>query len=89
MIELTVLKYEISPGTNLIKMEQGAKLLAVQMQRHRSFLWAQVNPAAPLTVRQIVVCGTGRLSPDRPYIGTYQDNEYVWHAFDGGELPLK
>ncbi len=67
-----------------IRMPVGAKILTVQMQDGKSFLWAEVNPMAATELRQFQIAGTGRgLSKNpRAYIGTWQNRWEVWHLFE-------
>lgn len=88
---MTIWKYPLTAASGL-RMPQGARLLAVQVQAEDVCLWALVDPEAPMVTRTIRVFGTGhtvRLAPTDTYIGTFQlsGGALVFHVFDGGEAP--
>lgn len=69
-----------------LPLPTGATSLTVQMQRGEPCLWALVNPHAPTTIRQFVICGTGNSVPFDAgnYIGTFQmeGGALVFHLFE-------
>ena len=73
-------------------MPRGAELLTVQVQRGEAYVWARVDPSAPVVERDLHVAGTGHPLPLRadgaPFLGTFQLNGggLVFHVFDCGEL---
>lgn len=90
----TIHKYAINTLADTYKLPKGAQILCVQVQHGRPYMWALVDPAAPMVARGIVVYGTGFDVPRRNaavehYIGTVQLNDggLVWHIFDRGESP--
>lgn len=87
----TILKYPLSATwpsiTRLpVLMPAGARILSVQMQSGRPYLWALVDDDAieTPTERALAVYGTGQPIDDDPghYVGTFQDGVFVWHVFD-------
>lgn len=83
----TILKYPLPlvPGES-VGMPAGARILDVQMQGFRPYLWALVDEDAigTPTARAIAVYGTGAPIDGDPghYVGTFQDGVFVWHVFD-------
>ena len=83
----TIWKYHV-PFKDWFKlsMPDGAEILSVQMQGDLAFIWALVNPAAPLGHRYFRLAGTGdEIEEDKlSYVGTYQerDGSLVWHLFE-------
>lgn len=72
-----------------VKMPNGAKILTVQMQGDKPFLWALVDETLPkfqFEVHAIAIYGTGNPIPDQPgdYIATFQmmGGGLVFHAFE-------
>lgn len=74
-----------------VAMPKGAKLLTVQMQGDAIMLWAELDEAAPIVVRNLIRYGTGWDVAKDPgtYVGTVQGSGgFVWHLYDQGEQPL-
>lgn len=83
----TTHKYAIDPAFDTVEMPKGAKVLTVQTQDNKPFIWALVDAnAREFEERKFVPYGTGHLLPDEPgtYIGTFQLNggSLVFHLFD-------
>ena len=55
--ELVVFKFRVKQGSTY--MHEGAKLLTVHEQDGEVFVWALVDPAAPMKLRKLEVLGTG------------------------------
>lgn len=75
-----------------LTMPKGARILSVQMQNGQPHLWALVDPKAPLVMRNIRVYGTGwDVEETGTFIGTFmtEGGQYVFHVFDGPEIPLQ
>lgn len=81
-------KFAIGPGTQILRLPEGAKLLTIQMQHGNPQLWALVNtdPNLPPQDHTILVVGTGYpFSVEKSeYIATFQmeGGMLVWHAFE-------
>ena len=83
-------KYEVGFGQFArVDMPLGAKLLYVAGQPTRVgeaiFVWAEVDPTAALTRRQIGYFATGdRLPDDAEYVGTAitRGGASVWHVYE-------
>lgn len=72
-------------GNPSLQLPEGAKILTVQPQGpFMAFVWACVDPDAPLVSRVFATYGTGCAMPDDPgiYISTYQDGDFVWHVYE-------
>lgn len=88
---LTIHKYELEPGANVVLMPRDAQVLTVQVQRRVPCMWAKVDPTQPTEPRTFAIYGTGHDVPADPrlrYVGTFQQAEgaLVWHVF---ELPAE
>jgi hypothetical protein len=87
---ITVYKYPFPiEGAFELELPRGARILAVQMQRGTPNFWALVDPAAPTERRAFRLFGTGHPIEPRPgllmeghYLGTIQDEGFVWHVFE-------
>lgn len=91
----TIYKYPLAiEDEQQIEMPQGAKVLCVQMQNGTPYLWAEVNPEAPMTKNTFYVRGTGHqlgkvatASIGCTYIGTFQmaGGSLVFHVYRLGD----
>ena len=83
-----VYKYEIGYGLSATEMPIGAKLLcaAADPAAEKIFVWAEVDPGAPKTQREIGYFSTGDyLIPlDAEYVDSAAtpDLNYVWHVYE-------
>jgi hypothetical protein len=84
-----IFKYHIAPvQLQKIEMPVGAKILCVHAIGDNAFLWAEVNPEAPLQPRMIEVFATGQeileqMGSDREYLGTFFTPEnLVFHVYE-------
>ena len=81
-----IYKYEISWGRALIALPCGAQVRHFGMQEGVPFLWAEVDPTAPLETRFFILFGTGQDIPaGGVYHGTVHHGAYVWHLYEEGE----
>lgn len=68
---------------------RGARLLHVGIQNGAVWAWAEVDPAAPIVVRALVLVKTGfdDIPEGSDYVGTVMLHEgrIVLHVYDGGE----
>lgn len=73
-----------------IEMPGGTKILCVQTQRNKPYLWAEVTPDKITRTYKIITVGTGQILPESDYImnyvGTYQLNSgfLVFHVYWAG-----
>ena len=74
-----------------IEMPRGARVLpAPPNVRNRDTIefWSEVDPDAPMEVREFRVVGTGNPMPDDcgPFIGTVITHVgmFVWHVYEAG-----
>lgn len=63
-----------------------ASLLTVGVQDGNLCVWALVDPDKTLMPVDIYIYGTGNPVRNAPgkYVGTVQNEGYVWHVFEGG-----
>lgn len=83
---MVIWKYELAlKGEQTISLPQGAEILSVGVQAGGIFIWAMVQPDAPIENRTLEIAGTGTpIDPGvaRKFIGTVQQGSFVWHAFE-------
>jgi hypothetical protein len=81
---MAIYKYVLElTRTQRIRIPSPQKFLAVQMQGSKPCVWYEVAQH-PLTYDAIdfIIVGTGHNAPDNAqYLGTVQDNEFVWHVY--------
>jgi hypothetical protein len=63
------------------------EILSVQVQNGTPCIWVLVNPEEEPEPRHFEIFGTGNPFPvdvgsDRRFIGTFQENGFVWHLFE-------
>lgn len=77
-------KYQLRDVRTTVEMPYGAKVLCVQLQEGYPTIWALVDPLAPKECRTFEVVGTGHKvdAAATTYIGTWQDDPFVWHLFE-------
>ena len=74
-------------GRLTIDLPAGATVLSVQMQRGLPVLWALTDLDIDVhQTRSFAIFGTGQKIPEDikhlHFISTFQDDPYVWHAFE-------
>ena len=85
---MKVFKYRVDGASlQVIRLPKGAKILQVAWQRHQqdTFLWALVDPEAPLVSRTFYLMATGQEMGDAEgllHVGTFQMGVLVWHLFE-------
>ena len=78
-----IYKYELKEGS--VEMPIGAKILTIQTQNNRPYIWALVDIDVECEFRNFAIVGTGHDFPeadDFTYINTIQDGPFVWHIFE-------
>jgi hypothetical protein len=83
----TVWKYDVHPGRFDVEMPLGAEILEVQCQHDDPVMWVLVDGDPKTEVRTFVTAGTGHELPAMTrlqHIGTWQQNDLVWHLFEMG-----
>ena len=78
-----IYKYEFKEGS--VEMPIGAKILTIEDQDDRLYIWALVDTDAEYEFRYFTIVGTGQDFPeadDYTYINTIQDGPFVWHIFE-------
>lgn len=82
----TIYKYALAITDDAtVEMPRGAKVLAIEssLVPHALFLWAIVDPDAPLETRHFSVRGTGHpLGDVGKHLATIQAGPFVWHVFE-------
>lgn len=84
MTAMSIWKFPLKVGANVLTMPVGADLLHVHAQNDEPTLWALVDPDAPTEQRLVHVFGTGwhmGIKSENKYIGTAHCGEFVWHVF--------
>lgn len=85
-----IFKYPIHiADRQTVSMPAGAVPLTVQMQHGLPCLWAAVDTSQPEEQVPIGMCGTGHPMPEGKYIGTVQDEGFVWHYFDARDAEAR
>ncbi len=88
---ITIWKFGVPTADDFtIDMPRGARILSVQVQGERPFVWALVDDEAPHARRHFEMRGTGHPARDcaaLPFVGTFQlhGGALVFHLFDRGE----
>jgi hypothetical protein len=87
---MKIYKYEISPpnpnGDSFASIPEGGEILSAGVQGDNIFLWAAVDPSAPMSRRNIRVYGTGWEVDGAP--GTFINTVFmhggtlVFHVFE-------
>lgn len=88
---ITVFKYPLALGHNIVELPWGSTILTVQFQIDQPCMWALVDTENEKEQRLINVIGTGFDMCNAPigdYIATFQTagGALVWHAFDAGKV---
>ncbi len=70
-----------------IEMPQGARVLSVDTQDGKPYIWVLVNTSSPKGLRPFRLLGTGHPSDDvgtSRFVGTFQmrNGDLVYHLFD-------
>lgn len=75
-------RHGMQPGR--VEMPSDAIVRHVGARDGELFLWAEVDPAAPTSIRGFVVHGTGHpvLLEATDYLGTAFDGPFVWHVYE-------
>lgn len=70
--------------TQILHMPSGAEIMDFQMQGKVPTVWAIVGADMPIVTRYFFIRGTGHEVDCRSYdyIGTSQDEQFVWHLFE-------
>jgi hypothetical protein len=81
----TIWKFPLSLNTEQeIKLPREAVIISVQFQKGILFLWAKIDTESDTEERKVAIVVTGDdcdWCSRWNYIGTVQNNIYVWHIF--------
>lgn len=77
----TIYKFNMAPK---IQMPEGAEVLHVGVQDEKAMIWALVDPAKPLEIRNFHIYGTGhQIMEGTVHLGTaVLPSGLVWHLFE-------
>ena len=87
---MTIWKFPARPDMFVLEMPSGARILSIDAQNGKPFLWALVDPDAPKVQRRFLTAGTGHPLHDSvsgaAFVGTFQlhGGALVFHLFDFG-----
>ena len=77
-----IFKYVLTDDSCLFPIN--AKPLCVQLQNGRPTVWAEVDPEDPdKRNKRFFIIGTGHEIPflNLEYVGTFQQEPFVWHVY--------
>lgn len=81
----TIHKYRIKESEEFeLELPAEYKVLTIQMQFGIPHMWIMVNTVYPMQPVRFRIFGTGHdlgKIKDKEYIGTFQQDSYVWHLF--------
>jgi hypothetical protein len=80
----TIWKYKLDlTDVQEVIMPKGAKVLSVQIKDGVPCLWALGETESDKEPRRFAIVGTGNRCwcSDWEYVGTFQDDPFVWHVF--------
>jgi hypothetical protein len=82
----TVYKYMVMNfrGEHKRMLMPDYEVVHVGAQEGNIYIWAIVDPDAPVSLAFFQVVGTGHPVPKGKHVGSVQDNGFVWHVFDVG-----
>ena len=81
----TIWKFKLAwAGKTLLSLSPNANILDVQMQDGEITMWVQLNPDESTTHRKFKILPTGyEFEPFAgKHLGTVQDGDCVWHAYE-------
>lgn len=85
---MQIWKWALRPtDTQFIRMPKDTRILCLQMQDNKPYLWGLVHEKAPTEMRGFATYGTGHQMPESvhygQYVGTYQlhGGTLVFHVF--------
>lgn len=82
-----VWKYELATtiGKFPVELPRGAQIVDVGTQQNHAYMWAIVDPEAPVEQRWFQVIGTGSEIDGALYalyVDTFSQGAHVWHLFE-------
>lgn len=80
----TIYKYQLDITDAQFINASGFRPLYVDLQHGFPCLWAEVDTDRGLESERIYIVGTGNpvpLSDSIQYVGTFQQEEFVWHVY--------
>lgn len=77
-----ILKFPLQLGENIVASSAAFNPVAFQVQHDLLMLWAECDADSASHRHIVTVIGTGHPLPDRSrYVGTLQQDGFVWHAY--------
>lgn len=84
-----IFKYELMESNRWLKLvlPKGHKVLHVDSQDGRMFLWAMVDDHSGPVEKEFILVGTGidfdriGFNKDQEYLGTFKCGVFIWHVF--------
>lgn len=74
-------------SAQVVVMPSVHKILTVQDQRGKICMWADVDKESRLAEFLFYIVGTGQAPNNTScYVGTVQQDDYVWHIYKGMEV---
>ncbi len=85
-----IYKYRLDPWVTGLNLPRAARLLHVHAQGDEAYVWAEVDPTAPIVERCVESLPTGS-TPLGAYVGTFHlaTSGLVFHVYDRGEVPTR
>lgn len=82
---MIIYKYQFAlVESQYVAMPGGAEVLSTGLQNGIITIWAKVDPNNPSVAYAFHIVGTGGEVPDNTeFIGTVQQDRFVWHVFQG------
>ena len=73
-------------GVQTFELRKGYEILTLQMQNGMPCIWVLLNPDEIILKETFEIYGTGHEihydhSVNREYVGTFQQDYFVWHLF--------
>lgn len=80
---LTIWKFPLEKSLCRVELREGFKILSAQDQFGVPTIWVLLDHEKPVVIKTFHIYGTGHLIPNEPgdYIGTLQQQPFVWHVF--------
>lgn len=64
------------------EMPVDSKFLTLQVQNGEPVMWFEVDHTLPKMPRKFKIIGTGHKFEDGTYLGTFQNEPFVWHVYE-------
>lgn len=84
---ITIYKYELNIGENKINIPADFKILKIDQQENKIYMWAQIDTNNSLTTLSVLTVGTGFsmahdfVSQAKHIETLVMKNSFVWHFY--------